>query len=163
MGGVFPQLEFDGNCRRAFEHYAALFGGEIAVMNTLGATRDVPLPPGSTDGDDEMVRFAELRLGATRILGNDQPPDQYKPPRGFNLAVHFDKADEARRVFAGLADGGKVTVELSRVAWAEVLAWSPTGLAFHGSFSGSRTSWAFRCADRNVVGPPPTPPPTRGG
>jgi PhnB protein len=118
VADLFPQLEFDGNCREAFERYAALFGGQITVMNTLGETGDVPLPPGSTAGPPDMVRFAELRLGNTRILGNDLPADQYERPRGFNLAVHFEKTDEARRIFDGLADGGSISVPPAKVAWA---------------------------------------------
>jgi PhnB protein len=118
MADLFPQLEFNGDCRAALERYAALFGGEITVMNTLGETKDVPLPPGSTAGAPEMVRFAELRLGSTRILGNDLPPGQYKRPRGFNLAMHFETAAEARRIFDALAEGGAITVPPAKVAWA---------------------------------------------
>ncbi|MBY8823471.1 VOC family protein [Sphingomonas colocasiae] len=118
MAELVPQLEFDGQCREAFERYAALFGGEITVMNTLGETGDVPLPPGSTAGAPDMVRFAELRLGDTRLLGNDLPADQYASPRGFNLAMHFETADEARRIFDGLADGGSISVAPTKVAWA---------------------------------------------
>jgi PhnB protein len=120
MADVFPQLEFNGDCRQAFEKYAKLFGGEITVMNTLGETKDVPLPPGSTAGAPDMVRFAELRLGSTRILGNDLPSEQYKSPYGFNLAMHFEKADEARRIFDSLAEGGAITVPPAKVAWAEL-------------------------------------------
>lgn len=116
---IFPQLEFNGQCEEAFERYANLFGGKIAAMNKLGATRDVPLPPGSTGEDPEMVRFAELQIGEAKLRGNDLPPDQYHPPRGFNLSMHFEKADEARRIFASLSEGGAVSVEPARVAWAE--------------------------------------------
>ena len=118
MADLFPQLEFNGDCRAAFERYAALFGGRIIVMNTLGDTKDVPLPPGSTAGPPEMVRFAELRLGSTRLLGNDLPPEEYQRPHGFNLAMHFETASEARRIFDALAEGGTITVQPAKVAWA---------------------------------------------
>ena len=117
---IAPQLEFDGLCREAFERYAELFGGEITVMNTLGDTKEVPLPPGSTEGEPDMVRFAELRISSSRLLGNDVPSNQFQAARGFNIAVHFEKADEARRVFQGLAEGGTVTVGPAKVAWAEL-------------------------------------------
>ncbi|WP_343520942.1 VOC family protein [Sphingomonas sp.] len=117
---IAAQLEFDGNCRQAFELYAELFGGEIAVMNALGDTREVPLPPGSSDGGPGMIRFAELRIGDNRILGNDLPVGQYAPPRGFNVAMHVEHATDARRIFDGLAAGGKVTTPLTKVEWAEL-------------------------------------------
>lgn len=116
---ISPQLEFNRQCQAAFERYADLFDGEITTLNKLGETKDAPLPPGSTDGDPEMVRFAELRIGKVKIRGNDLPPGQYRTPRGFNLSMHFDKADDARRIFEGLAEGGTVTVEPAKVAWAE--------------------------------------------
>lgn len=116
---IFSQLEFNGECEAAFEHYARLFGGTITIMNKLGDTKDVPLPPGSTGGAPEMVRFAELSIGEAKIRGNDLPADEYHAPRGFNLSVHLEKAAEARRVFDGLSQGGKVTVEPARVAWAD--------------------------------------------
>jgi len=115
-----PQLEFDGACEAAFTRYAELFGGRINMMNKLGDSEDVALPPGSRGGAPEMVRFAELQLGQSKIRGNDLPSDDYHPPRGFNLSAHFETVAEARRVFDGLAEGGKVTVEPAKVDWAEL-------------------------------------------
>lgn len=114
-----PQLEFDGACEAAFEYYARLFGGTIAVLNKLGDTNGVLLPPGSTGGNAENVRFAELHIGEMKIRGNDLQAGEYRAPRGFNMSVHFAKAAEARRVFDGRADGGTVTVEPAQVAWAD--------------------------------------------
>ena len=115
---VATQLEFNGDCRQAFELYAELFGGEIAVMNAFGDTGDIALPPGSSEGAPAMIRFAELRIGDDRILGNDLPPDQYAPPRGFNVATHIERAADARRIFDDLAEGGRVVTPLSKVEWA---------------------------------------------
>ena len=116
---IFPQLEFNGECEAAFEHYARLFGGTITIMNKLGRTKDVPLPPGSTGGKAEMVRFAELRIGETKIRGNDLLAGEYRAPRGFNMSMHLEKTAEARRVFDGLSEGGTVTVKPAKVAWAD--------------------------------------------
>lgn len=117
---MIAQLEFDGNCREAFERYAELFGGKINVMNTLGDTRDVPLPPGSAQGDAEMVRFADLQVGDSHLLGNDLPAGRYRPLQGFNVAFHVEGSAKARRIFSGLAEGGTVDVKLTKVAWAEL-------------------------------------------
>jgi PhnB protein len=115
---IYPQLEFNGECETAFTFYARLFNGTIAVMNTLGETEEIPLPPGSTRGKPEMVRFAELRVGEAKIRGNDLPADEYRAPQGFNMSIHFETAGEARRVFDGLSEGGTVSVEPAKVEWA---------------------------------------------
>lgn len=117
---VMAQLEFNGNCREAFERYAQLFGGKITVMNTLGDTGNIPLPPGSTGGKPEMIRFAELQIGDNCILGNDLPANQYSALRGFNVAIHSQNSAEARRIFHGLAQGGEITTPLTKVEWAEL-------------------------------------------
>lgn len=48
---IAPQLAFSGQCRQAFEFYAGLLGGEIAIMNTFGGHEDSALPPGSRAGE----------------------------------------------------------------------------------------------------------------
>jgi PhnB protein len=112
------QLAFDGQCREAFEHYARLLGGEVTVMNFFGGNEGKALPPGSTAAAADKVRFAELRVGDQVILGNDLPEGQAVSMQGFNVALHSPGAAEARRIFAGLSEGGKVTTPLAKVDWA---------------------------------------------
>jgi len=87
-------------------------------MNALGETQDVPLPPGSKPSAPEHIRFAQLEVGDWALLGNDVPPDEFKPMRGFNIALHCRSVAEATRIFDGLAEGGEVKARLTRVAWA---------------------------------------------
>jgi PhnB protein len=115
---IAPQLAFSGQCRQAFEFYAQLLGGKIVIMNTFGGNEDRALPPGSTAGEADQIRFAEIRIGDSLLRGNDVPKDQYTPMRGFNVSLHIEKADDARRIFDALSEGGKVTTPLSKVDWA---------------------------------------------
>lgn len=93
-------------------------GGKITLMKSLGEAQDVPLPPGSKPSAPEHIRFARLEVGDWALLGNDVPPDEFKPMRGFNIALHCRSVAEATRIFDGLAEGGEVKVRLTRVAWA---------------------------------------------
>jgi PhnB protein len=120
MMNLAPQLAFAGQCRQAFEFYAKLLGGEITVMNTFGGNEDRKLPPGSVAAADDQIRFAEVRFGNSALRGNDVPANFFTPMRGFNVSLHTDSADEARRIFNGLADGGEVTTPLSKVDWADL-------------------------------------------
>jgi PhnB protein len=115
-----PQLAFDGDCKQAFEYYAKLLRGEIVVMNTFGANEDRGLPPGSVAGAKDKVRFAEVRFGASALRGNDVAADQFAPMRGFNVSLHVTNVEEARRIFEGLADGGKGATALTKVDWANL-------------------------------------------
>jgi len=112
------QLEFNGQCREAFEFYAQVFDGEIKVMNPFGSAEEPPLPPGSKTASAERIRFAQLQFGANVIQGNDMPDADIREMSGFNIALHVKNADDARRVFDALAEGGCVETPLSEVAWS---------------------------------------------
>jgi PhnB protein len=115
---IAPQLAFAGQCRQAFEFYTQLLGGKIVVMNPFGGNEDRALPPGSTAGEADQIRFAEIRIGGSVLRGNDIPKDQFTPMRGFNVSLHIEKAADARRIFDALSEGGKVSTPLSKVDWA---------------------------------------------
>ena len=113
---IMVQLEFDGQCRQAFEYYAQVLKGEIKVMNSFGD--ETALPPGSKPASPERIRFAQLKVGDNVIQGNDLPAGEYKEKRGFNVALHVSHAAEARRIFNALAAGGRIDTPLSEVAWS---------------------------------------------
>jgi PhnB protein len=117
---LMTQLAFGGKCREAFEHYAKVLGGQITVMNTFGDHEGKKLPPGSSAAGADRIRFAEVQVGGQSILGNDLPADQFLPMRGFNVALHTQSAAHARRIFAALSEGGKVTTLLAKVDWASL-------------------------------------------
>jgi PhnB protein len=114
---ALAQLAFNGNCRQAFAYYERVLNGRITVMNALGDTKDVPLQPGSKLSAPEHIRFAELLIDDGALPGNDVPPDEFQPTRGFNVALHTRSVADATRIFAALADGGEVKAPLTEVAW----------------------------------------------
>lgn len=114
---IMTQLAFGGQCRQAFEFYETVLGGRISVMNTFGDSV-AKLPPGSTASGPDQIRFAELRIGDTAILGNDVPVNEYVQIQGFHIALHLKTGEEARRVFEALSDGGNIETPLSEVAWS---------------------------------------------
>ena len=117
---IMAQLAFDGNCRQAFEYYEKVLPGKITVMNALGDTPDVPLPPGSRSSAPEHIRFAQLEVGGSALLGNDLPHDEFVRMSGFNLALHTQSVAEARRIFTALAEHGEVKAPLTAVAFARI-------------------------------------------
>lgn len=115
---IMAQLAFNGNCRAAFTHYEKVLHGRIEVMNSLADTPGVPLPPSSKPSAPESIRFAKLVVDDAVLLGNDVPPDEFKPMSGFNVALHAQSVAEATRIFDALAEGGKVVAPLTRMPWA---------------------------------------------
>jgi PhnB protein len=114
---IMTQLAFGGRCREAFELYEKVLRGRIVIMNLFGDT-DAALPPNSAAAAPDQVRFAELQVGDSSILGNDLPASEFKKMQGFNIALHVPSAAEARRIFDAFAEGGQIDTPLSEVAWS---------------------------------------------
>jgi PhnB protein len=108
-------LHFKGNCREAFEAYAALFGGKIVFAMTYGET-----PEAAQFSADARGRIAHARvdLGDQFLLGCDPPAERYQAPQGFNVMADIAPSKEAERVFNALADGGTILMPFQQTFWA---------------------------------------------
>jgi PhnB protein len=96
-----PYVFLPGNCREAFGFWAEVFRAD---------------PPEIVAADDQMpgvptgaVMHAALKIGAGWIYGSDDySPEGAPPMAGASISLSLPDAEEARRVFAALADGGEV-------------------------------------------------------
>jgi PhnB protein len=110
-----PYLYFAGDCRAAIAFYQAVLGGEIATMMTYGEG-----PPGLAGPEmQDRILHATLKLGDQELLASDAPPDRYRPPAGFDITIALDDLDEAKRIFAALAEGGVVRMALQETFWTK--------------------------------------------
>ena len=73
---------------------------------------EVPAPWGG------KVCHATLRLGDAEIAGSDPPPGRYERPRGFSLVLQVEDPAEAERIFATLAERGRIESPLEETFWA---------------------------------------------
>lgn len=109
-------LNFDGKCREAITFYADLLGGEIVAMLEHGDLPGMPAPPA---GWGDNIIHALMKVGDQEIMASDAPPEYYSVPQGFSVQLSVDSASEAKRIFDGLASGGRVTMPLGKTPWAE--------------------------------------------
>ncbi|QSX36272.1 YciI family protein [Shewanella sedimentimangrovi] len=111
-------LNFNGNCREAFELYERLLGGKIEKM--IGFA-DMP-PDMGGEGCGAMadgVMHACLSFGGGTLMGSDAPADRYQPPQGFYVQLHIDSLPRAKELFNALAEGGTVHMPFGETFWAE--------------------------------------------
>ncbi len=130
-------LQFDGNCREAFEFYRSVFGGEFEVMVTF---RSLLLSGYSREGlefyrsvfggesevtdlpseDLDRIMHVALPIGDGRVMGADIPA-AFGAPRqtggNFAFTINPDSRDEARRIFHALAEGGSVLIPIDDTFW----------------------------------------------
>lgn len=109
-----PYLLFGGDCRQAFTRYQEVFGGELHVMAMSDAPDGGDVPPEQAD----LVMHASLQLGGGLLMGSDDPTGGHEAPRGFSVSWTASDATEADKVFAGLAEGGEITMPLEETFWS---------------------------------------------
>lgn len=108
-------LNFNGQCEAAFQFYAKLLGGKIDAMIPHAGTpaaANIPAEWGP------KIMHAHMVVDGRSLMGSDVPPDHYTAPKGFAVSAHTKTPEEAERVFAGLAEGGTVTMPIQQTFWS---------------------------------------------
>jgi PhnB protein len=107
---IHPYLFFGGNCREAFTRYQEIFGGELVLLPMSDAPGDQPVPPEQAD----LIIHAALKFDDQLLMASDDPTtEQFGSVQGMQVNYAADDADDARRVFDALADGGSVSQPLT--------------------------------------------------
>jgi PhnB protein len=60
---------------------------------------------------------ASFRIGDTALMADDSPGDTPAEFKGVTLAIETSDDAQAKRVFTALAEGGKVTMALTKTFW----------------------------------------------
>lgn len=112
---VNPYLNFNGNCKEAFEFYAKVFQSTIAhLMTHANSPMAEHTPP---DWQDKILHVA-MKIGETIIFGSDAPPAHYRSPGGLHISVSIESIEESERIFAELSEGALITMPLQEMFWA---------------------------------------------
>jgi PhnB protein len=110
-----PYLSFNGQCEAAFEMYERVLGGKIVFRVPFAQTPMADsVPP---DWSNKMCH-ATLKLGDSALMGCDATPDRYEVPKGIWVTFVPENTAAAERVFAALAENGKVIMALQQTFWA---------------------------------------------
>lgn len=105
-----PYLFFGGNCREAFTRYQEVFGGELQLLTMADTPDSEDVPAEQAD----LILHAALTLDGRVLMGSDDPTtDDFGPVQGMMVSYSASDADDARRVFDALAEGGSVNQALT--------------------------------------------------
>ncbi len=111
-----PYLVFDGSCEEAFKFYEKTLGGKIKAIFTFeGSPMAARMPPEW----QKKIMHTTLDIGGQILMGSDAQAEHYHKPQGFSVSLSVDKAAEAERVFAALAEEGKIGMPIQKTFWAE--------------------------------------------
>ncbi len=129
-------LFFKGQCEEAMSFYADLFGGKIlGIFRNSDAAPEMRMP-----GSDDLVMNMMVRFDGFAMMASDAPGEMYNKPQGFDIHMEAGSAEEARRWFDALAEGGSARMKLDETFWAErfgslVDRW---GVPWMISYTGSK-------------------------
>jgi PhnB protein len=132
-------LVFNGECDAAFTVYRQCLGGAVTFRLTWG---DSPMADQAPSEWRDKILHATLTVGDIAISGGDVLPGQYERPQGFQLQLNPEDPVAAERIFAQLADGGRITVPLQQTFWAQRFG------AFVDRFG---IPWGINCGERESV------------
>jgi PhnB protein len=111
---VQAYLNFDGRCEEALDFYKKALGAEVEMLMRM---KDSPEPPPSgtfPPGIENKVMHVAFRIGETTLMGSDGYCRGKTAFEGFSLSIQARDETDADRLFAALADGGKVAMPLTR-------------------------------------------------
>lgn len=112
---IIPHLNFNGQCREAFETYARVLNGEIMYMGTWAEM------PGGDQFPPEMqnlIMHTTIKLGDQMIMGADSPPDKFEKAQGLWVTISVNDIGEGERIFKELSDGGNVVMDFQETFWS---------------------------------------------
>lgn len=115
---INPYLVFNDNCEAAFNFYKSVFGGEFNDMNRFG---EMPAIEGQEMPEElkNKIMHVSYNIGSSVLMGSDSNPMQGNVAFGQNisLSINAESKEEADKVFAGLADGGQITMPIQNTFW----------------------------------------------
>lgn len=121
---INPYLNFDGNCKEAFDYYKSVFGGEFSAVQKF---KDMP-PSEKPMPEDEAERIMHISLpigNDAMLMGSDISVAMgHKLTVGNNayLSITPDSLDEAKQLFEKLSKDGKVEMPLEKMFWGAYFA-----------------------------------------
>ena len=118
QSSIQPYLFFGGRCQEALDYYQSAVGAQIDRVLRFNES-PTAMPAGMlAPGFENKVMHSAFRVGGSTILASDgcTPEDGVK--RGFSLALLVPTEADADRAFNALADGGEVSMPLSKTFWS---------------------------------------------
>jgi len=113
---VQPYLNFGGRFDEAMAFYGKVMGAKVTfVMRYKDAPPEHNISPEWAD----KVMHANIDFGDSQIMASDGQQGHKPNFDGFSLSVGAVSAEEGKRIFEALAEGGQVMLPYQKTFWAE--------------------------------------------
>lgn len=112
---INPYLMFNGTCAEAMQFYNGVLGGNLDLMKYGGSPAAEHVPAAAHD----KIIHACLTFGDHCVMASDGMPGKPEEMKGMSVTLHYDKPEDAERVFAALSEKGNVTMPIGETFWAK--------------------------------------------
>ncbi len=114
---VQPYVFFGGRCEEALQFYTKALGAKVEMVMRFNESPEPPPPGAVPPGYENKVMHASFQVGESTLMASDGC-EEGSSFGGFSLSLSVADAAEADRVFAALAEGGKVGMPLGETFWS---------------------------------------------
>ena len=111
-------INFDGDCRAAIDFYAKVFS-----LDAPGHIMTYGQAPGfsGSEADRDRIIYASLPIFGCNVMFSDCPyGSDFVKGTNIALTLGTTDADEIKRVYSALCDGGFVIMELGKTFFSEL-------------------------------------------
>ena len=108
------QLQFNGDCREAFEFYSKVLGGTI---ETFVSYKEVESANHASPEYGNKIAHARMSAGDLVIAGADMLTG-YERPTGFKVFLQLNNEETARNIFKQLAQDGEIVLPIQPTFWS---------------------------------------------
>ncbi len=108
---IQPYLFLDGRCEEAIDFYKSVFGAEVGMLMRW---KDSPDKSMCTPANEDKIMHSSVTIGESRVMMSDGRNTGAPKFEGFALSINAKDEADAKRMFDALANGGQVTLALSK-------------------------------------------------
>jgi len=120
MPTINPYLNFSGNTEKAFNFYKSVFGGEFANLMRFRDTSEAEKIP---ENELDKIMHIALPIGKHNILMAtdflESMGHKLKEGNNYSISITAESREEADKLFNGLSEGGKVTMQMADMFWGD--------------------------------------------
>jgi PhnB protein len=111
---IQPYLFFEGRTEEALQFYGKVLGAKVEMLMRFKDAPESPPPGQCAPGSQDKVMHSSFRIGDAEVMASDGMCSGKPSFQGFSLSVSARDESDAKRMFAGLSEGGQVQMPLGK-------------------------------------------------
>ena len=115
---IDPYLFFNGRCEEAINFYKSALGATDVNIMRYGESPEPPPPGMVPPGSENKVMHSSFKVGDAMVMASDGDCSGKLDFRGISLTLAARNDADAERLFAALADGGNVQMQIGKTFFA---------------------------------------------